>query len=79
VVISPDDMHQTQMAVVCPMTTQLRNWPFRLRVTSNEKANDIMVDQIRAVSLERFDAYVETLSPNAVQRLQDIIARMYTV
>ena len=78
-VISPDDMHQTQMAVVCPMTTQLRNWPFRLRVTSNGKANDIMVDQIRAVSLERFDAYVETLSPNAVQRLQDIIARMYTV
>jgi mRNA-degrading endonuclease toxin of MazEF toxin-antitoxin module len=71
-------MHQAAMAVVCPMTTKLRNWPFRLRVTVNGKANEIMVDQIRAVSLERFDTFVETLSPNAVQHLQDIIARMYT-
>jgi mRNA-degrading endonuclease toxin of MazEF toxin-antitoxin module len=78
-VVSPNDMHQTQMAVVCPMTSTLRHWPFRLRVTVNGKAHEIMVDQIRAVSLERFDAYVDTLSPNAAQHLQDIIARMYTV
>jgi len=79
VVVSPDAMHQTQMAVVCPMTTQLRPWPFRLRVTCNGKAGDIMVDQIRAVSLHRFDALVEVLAPNHVRQLQDLIARMYTV
>ena len=73
-------MHQGGMAVVCPMTTKLRpRWPFRLSVTCNEKSNDIMVDQIRAVSLERFDAFIETLGPNTVQRLQDVIARMFTV
>jgi mRNA interferase MazF len=79
VVVSPVAMHQSQLAVVCPMTTQLRPWPFRLRVTCNGKANDIMVDQIRTVSLLRFDAFIEVLRPNAVQRLQDMIARMYTV
>ena len=79
VVVSPDAMHQTQMAVVCPMTTQLRPWPFRLRVTCNGKVSDTMVDQIRAVSLHRFEAFVEVLGPNHVQHLQDLIARMYTV
>ena len=79
VVVSPDAMHQTQMAVVCPMTTQLRPWPFRLRVTCNGRVSDIMVDQIRAVILHRFDYFVEVLGPNHVQRLQDLIARMYTV
>jgi mRNA-degrading endonuclease toxin of MazEF toxin-antitoxin module len=72
-------MHQAQMAVVCPMTTQLRPWPFRLRVTCGGKVSDIMVDQIRAVSLRRFDAFVEVLGPNTVQLLQDLIARMYSV
>jgi hypothetical protein len=36
-----------------------------------------MVDQIRSVSLQRFDAFIEVLGANDVQRLQDIIARMY--
>jgi mRNA-degrading endonuclease toxin of MazEF toxin-antitoxin module len=73
-------MHQAQMAVTCPMTTKLRaRWPFRLRVTRNGKANDIMADQIRAVSLERFGAFIEVLAADDVQYLKDIIAQMYTV
>ena len=79
VVVSPVAMHQTNMAVVCPLTSTLRPWPFRLKVTCNGKANSIMVDQIRAVSLQRLDAFIKELSANDIQRLQDIIARMYTI
>ena len=77
--VSPDAMHQTDMAVVCPLTSRIRPWPFRLQVTCNGNANSIMVDQIRAVSLQRFDAFIEVLGANDIQRLQDIIARMYTL
>jgi hypothetical protein len=45
----------------------------------NGSASDIMVDQIRAVSLERFDAFIEVLRGDISQRLKDIIARMYAV
>ena len=79
VVVSPDAMHQTDMAVVCPLTSRIRPWPFRIQVTCNGNANTIMVDQIRAVSLQRFDAFIEVLGANDIQRLQDIIARMYTL
>jgi hypothetical protein len=38
-----------------------------------------MVDQIRALSLERFDAFIEMLKANDIQKLKHIIARMYVV
>jgi mRNA-degrading endonuclease toxin of MazEF toxin-antitoxin module len=72
-------MLQTGMAVICPMTTKIRRWPFRLKVTCNGKPNEIMVDQIRAVSLVRVDAFIEVLGANDQQRVRDIIARMFTI
>jgi mRNA interferase MazF len=79
VVVSPTAMHRSKMTVVCPMTTRLRPWPFRLRVTCNGTLGEIMVDQIRAASFQRFDALIEVLAPKNVQLLRDLIARMYTV
>jgi mRNA interferase MazF len=80
VVVSPAAMHQTGMAVVCPMTSTIKpKWPYRLNVVVNGKSSDIMVDQIRAISLERFDAFIEVLRQDFSQKLKDIIARMYAV
>jgi mRNA interferase MazF len=79
VVVSPNPMHKAPMAVICPITSTSRPWPFRLHIMCNGGSCDIMVDQIRAVSLQLFDAFIEVLGPNDIQRLQDTIARMYTV
>ena len=80
VVVSPAAMHQTGMAVVCPMTSTIKpRWPYRLNVVVDGKSSDIMVDQIRAISLERFDALIEVLRGDFSQKLKDIIARMYAV
>jgi mRNA interferase MazF len=79
VVISPEAMHQTQMAVICPLTTTIRHWPFRIGTNCNGKPGEIMVDQIRAVSLKRFNAFIEVLEANDIQKLKGIIARMYVV
>ena len=73
VVVSPDAMHQTDMAVVRPLTSRIRPWPFRLQVTCNGNANSIMVDQIRAVSLQRFDVFIEVLGANDIQRLKTLL------
>jgi len=80
VVVSPAAMHQTEMAVVCPITSKLkRKWPYRIPIVLNGNANDIMVDQIRAVSLERFDAFIEVLPGNTSQLLKNVIAKMYAL
>lgn len=56
VVVSPYAMHRSGMAVVCPCTTSLhKRWPYRIQVNFEGRANEIMPDRIRAVSLERLE------------------------
>ena len=73
-------MHGAQMAVICPCTTVIhRKWAHRIQVTVNGRENEIMTDQIRAVSLKRFDSYICTLPANTITRLRDVIAKLYTM
>lgn len=78
VIISPDPMHQTGMAVVCPLTTSLHpHWAHRLQIICDSKPAEIMVDQILAVSLDRFIKHIDTLSANDAEALREIIALLY--
>lgn len=78
VVVSPDAMHRTGMAVVCPLTTSLHpQWAHRLQITCVSKAAEIMADQIRAVSLERFVKRIDILSENDAEALRDLLALLY--
>ena len=78
VVVSPDPMHGTGMAVVCPLTTSLHSrWAHRLQTRCAAKTAEIMVDQIRAVSLDRFVKRIDVLPPKDAETLRDIIALLY--
>ncbi|MGA7130665.1 MAG: type II toxin-antitoxin system PemK/MazF family toxin [Chthoniobacterales bacterium] len=78
VVVSPDAMHQTAMAVVCPLTSKLHpHWAHRLQVVCADKPAEVMADQIRAVSLARFGAFIQKLSAPRVVQLQAILTKLY--
>jgi mRNA interferase MazF len=78
VVVSPDAMHRTGMAVVCPLTTTLHpQWAHRLQITCASKPAEIMADQIRAVSLGRFVKRIDLLTATDVQALRDLLALLY--
>lgn len=78
VVVSPDAMHPTGMAVVCPLTTSIHpQWAHRIQITCAAKPAEIMADQIRAVSLERFIKRIDTLSTDDAQTLRDLLALLY--
>jgi len=79
VVVSPDSMHRTGMAVVCPLTTNLHpRWAHRLQITCELKAAEVMVDQIRTVSLDRFIKRIDSLTAKDAEALRDLIALLYT-
>jgi mRNA interferase MazF len=78
VVISPDPMHRSGMAVVCPLTTTLHPlWAHRLQIQCASKTAEIMVDQIRAVSTGRFIKRIDTLTAPDAEALRDLIALLY--
>jgi mRNA interferase MazF len=78
VVVSPDPMHRTGMAVVCPLTTALHpDWFHRLQVQSAGEPAEIMVDQIRAVSTERIGKRIDYLTAQDAEALRQLIAALY--
>jgi mRNA interferase MazF len=78
VVVSPDPMHQTGMAVICPLTSTVRKqWAHRYQILLKGRECDIMADQIRAVSLRRFGRFIASLEPSDVQKLKSILLRLY--
>jgi mRNA interferase MazF len=78
VVISPDAMHGSGMAVVCPLTTSLHpQWAHRMQVNCAGQAAEIMADQIRAVSISRFFKRIDMLSRQDAETLRNLIALLY--
>ena len=54
VILSPDSMNQgLKTVLIAPMTTTMKNWPFRVPVTHKKNKGQVMLDQIRAVSKKR--------------------------
>ena len=78
VVISPDAMHGSGMAVVCPLTTSLHpRWMHRMQITCATKPAEIMADQIRAVSISRFVKKIDALSKADAESLRNLVALLY--
>ncbi|MCU0753210.1 MAG: type II toxin-antitoxin system PemK/MazF family toxin [Akkermansiaceae bacterium] len=70
VVVSPNAMHVTA-------TSLHPQWAHRLQITCDSKPAEIMADQIRAVSLERFVRRIDTLKPADAEALRHLIVRLY--
>jgi len=63
VIISPDSMNQgLKTVLIAPMTTTMKNWPFRVPVTHRKTKGQVMLDQIRAVSKKRLHKADGTVS-----------------
>ena len=78
VVVSPEEMHPTGMAVVCPLTTKLHHaWAHRLQVKCRGKLAEVMPDQIRAVSIARFGNRIAELSETDAEALRHLLTRLY--
>jgi len=78
VVISPDEMNQAlRTAVVAPMTTAGRAYPWRVAVTFGDKTGRIALDQIRNVDRERLLRRLGTPDGETARRVLDTLAEMF--
>ncbi len=70
VIISPDSMNQgLHTVLIAPMTTTIKQWPFRILISHNKTEGQIMLDQIRGISKKRLarpDGIVSTKSRNRI-------------
>lgn len=54
VIVSPNEMNNhLKTIVVCPMTTNLKEYPTRVPISQDKKRGMIIIDQIRTVDKSR--------------------------
>jgi mRNA interferase MazF len=78
VVISPDELNKTlRTAIVAPMTTKGRPYPWRVPVTFQDKAGQIVLDQIRTIDRERIIRRVGAIDEDTAMQALALLGEMF--
>ena len=63
--------------VVCPVTSQSRNYPTRVRFDLDGQENWIVIDQIRAIDKSRVTKTIGFLAEGTIKQVKDIFKETY--
>ncbi len=78
VVISPDEMnHHIRTVIIAPMTTKGKPYPTRIPVTFQQKAGQIVLDQIRTVDKTRLIKKLGVIPPATRRKILQTLAEMF--
>lgn len=77
-VISPDELNANlQTAVVAPLTSSGKPYPFRVTCQFENKAGHIVLDQIRTVDRERLIRRLGSLPRPALESVLAVLREMF--
>ena len=78
VVLSPNELNDNlDTLIVVPLTSTIKNWPFRMDITVNKKKSSMAFDQIRTVSKARVGKNIGILPTNDQQKALNILQVMF--
>ncbi len=78
IVVSPDELNEhLQTVVIVPLTSSLRDWPFRALIDYERRKSDACVDQIRVIDKKRLVKRKCHLSIEEIQRIKNLIRETY--
>ena len=78
VIISPNEMNENlNTIVVAPITSNLRDYPTRVKVQLKAKESRIVVDQIRTIDRQRIVKNQGQLTVNEKEALKNVIYETY--
>lgn len=77
-IVSPNELNQhLRTAIVAPMTTGGRAYPWRVPCRFQSRAGHVALDQLRTVDTERLVRRVGHLSPETVTAVLETLQEMF--
>jgi|SRR5665647_487060 len=77
VVVSPNEMNQfLRTLVIIPITSTVKNYPWRVECIISNKQGSIATDQIKVVDKARIGLKIGKLSKEEITALKEIIQKM---
>lgn len=78
VIVSPDEMNRHLITVVvCPITSQSKNYPTRIVFDFEGQTNWIVIDQIRTIDKSRITKIIGNLEIETIKKLKAVIKEAY--
>lgn len=78
VIVSPNEMNRhLATVVVCPITSQSKNYPTRVRFDLEGQENWIVIDQIRTIDTSRVTKTIGHLEDEIIEQMKEIIKETY--
>jgi mRNA interferase MazF len=77
-VVSPNEMNKhLATVVVCPITSQSKNYPTRVSFELEGQTNWIVIDQIRTIAKSRVTKTIGHLDDETIEQVKAIIKETY--
>lgn len=78
VVISPNELNNNlDTVIVAPITSTIKNWPFRVVIKLNNNISSIALDQIRTISKNRIGDKLGTLNKLNQSQITSVLQIMF--
>jgi mRNA interferase MazF len=77
-IVSPNEMNKhLATVVVCPITSQSKNYPTRVSFELERQTNWIVIDQIRTIDKSRVTKTIGHLDDETIEQVKAIIKETY--
>jgi mRNA interferase MazF len=77
-IVSPNEMNKyLATVVVCPITSQSKYYPTRVRFDLEGQTNWIVIDQIRTIDKSRITKTIGHLDDDTIEQVKDVIKETY--
>jgi mRNA interferase MazF len=78
VVVSPDQLNKhLQTVIVAPLTSTLKEYPWRVKCKVAGKWRTIATDQLRTVDKERLEGLIDRLDSSESEALMEVLRQMF--
>ncbi|KAA0991968.1 type II toxin-antitoxin system PemK/MazF family toxin [Dyadobacter aurulentus] len=76
-IVSPDELNQyLRTVVILPITSTIKNYPWRVDCTVQNQKGSIAADQIRVVDKSRLGSKIGNLSAIEIKKLKQVMQEM---
>lgn len=78
IVVSPDELNKhLNTVIVVPLTSTIRNYPFRVGCLVADTEGEAAIDQIRTVDKSRIGKYISSLRKSEIQQIKEVLRQMF--
>jgi mRNA interferase MazF len=77
VIVSPNELnHHLRTLIIAPITSTIKEYPWRVLCSITNKTGQIAVDQLKVVNKSRIGTKISKLSIKEVTALKEVIQQM---